>query len=112
MKTPEERAEAITKDWKSVGIGYEWGGAPSMHPLTDEVYVYGDIILGVNQLIAAAIREAVAAEREACAKLAESKCKTWDEEGDGESVMASQAYYGMADAGRSIAADIRKRGNA
>ena len=51
-----------------------------------------------------------AAERKACAALAEEKCNSWEAEGDGESVIASQALYGMADAGRKIAAAIRRRG--
>ena len=49
------------------------------------------------------------AEREACAKLAELRCEEWIDTGDGESVLASQSYYGMADAGREIAAAIRAR---
>lgn len=64
----------------------------------------------LRAIVDAAIRAIVTEEREACAKEAESKCETWKEEGDGESVMASQSLYGMADAGRAIAIAIRARG--
>ncbi|MDE2103537.1 MAG: hypothetical protein KGL39_40230 [Patescibacteria group bacterium] len=56
------------------------------------------------------LRAELAAEREACAKLAEEDCDAWDAEGDGESLMRSQDLYGMADAGRLIAKKIRARG--
>lgn len=59
--------------------------------------------------IAQAIREAVDEEREACAKTAEAKCAEWNKEGDGESLAASQQYYGMVAAGREIADRIRAR---
>ncbi len=48
-------------------------------------------------------------EREMCARIAERKCKAWSKEGDGESMLRSQALYGMADAGREIAVAIRSR---
>lgn len=50
-----------------------------------------------------------AEERESCAALAESKSEALEKEGDGESVLASQALYGMAEAGRRIARAIRAR---
>lgn len=57
----------------------------------------------VKELIARARAEAL----EEAAKVAESKCEAWENEGDGESLMASQQYYGMSNAGRAIAAAIR-----
>jgi hypothetical protein len=65
-----------------------------------------------DAIILAAIRQAVAEERAACAALAEARCAEWDAEGDGESLAASQQLYGMASAGRSVAAAIRARGEA
>jgi hypothetical protein len=60
--------------------------------------------------IEAEIEAAAAAEREECARLAEAECDAWEAEGDGESVLASQGLYGMAEAGRQIAAAIRASG--
>lgn len=90
--TPEQRADKVLESWRACNAG--------LRPPSFGVMAFD---------IAAAIREAVDAEREACAREAESKCRAWADEGDGESVIASQSLYGMADAGRLIACAIRAR---
>jgi hypothetical protein len=92
--TPEERAYALLQAMSYV---------PTL-------IVAPETFSALHRAIAAAIREAVTEEREACANLAESKRATWQHEADGESLLAYQRLYGMAEGAQNVAAAIRARG--
>lgn len=68
----DQRAKAITAGWHGIQLKYEWAGAPSLTPAAPSFNVVGEgAVQAVTDAIAAAIREAVAAERERCAEVAE-----------------------------------------
>lgn len=71
--TPEERASAITEGWRSIEVEIVWTGPPSMRPPGGTMHVGGHMVHVATQLIADAIRAAVAEERGACAVLVDAR---------------------------------------
>lgn len=91
--TPEELAKSIVDrrdDWEE--SDYHWNGEDSVlvHVINEDT---------LHKMIAAAIREAVAEERERCAKLCDKRV-----ESASTRARHSMVYYVAA----SLAADIRK----
>lgn len=76
--TPEQRAEAITAGWTSITVATRTDDTE--YSCVMQINVGGAMVPVVTQQIADAIRDAVAAERKACATLVETgKVVGWED---------------------------------